>query len=100
MRPVSDNVNSETRLDKVLKSVADRGIKVNILVYQEPKIALTNDSAHTNDALEKLSKNIKVLRHPLQLRPKLFSHHEKMVVIDNKVGFMGGLDLCFGRMDT
>jgi len=30
----------------------------------------------------------------------LYSHHEKMVVIDNMVGFMGGLDLCFGRMDT
>jgi phospholipase D1/2 len=23
-----------------------------------------------------------------------------MVVIDHKYGFMGGLDLCFGRMDT
>lgn len=32
--------------------------------------------------------------------PMLYSHHEKMVVIDNNVGFMGGLDLCFGRMDT
>lgn len=32
--------------------------------------------------------------------PSKWSHHEKMVVIDQSVGFMGGLDICFGRMDT
>jgi phospholipase D1/2 len=30
----------------------------------------------------------------------LWSHHEKIVIIDQQVGFLGGLDLCFGRMDT
>ncbi|KAL2190140.1 phospholipase D/nuclease [Thermothelomyces heterothallicus CBS 203.75] len=29
-----------------------------------------------------------------------FSHHEKLCLIDGKVAFMGGLDLCFGRWDT
>ena len=29
-----------------------------------------------------------------------WSHHEKMVVIDRKIAFLGGLDLCFGRWDT
>lgn len=27
------------------------------------------------------------------------AHHEKFVVIDHKVAFVGGLDLCFGRWD-
>ena len=29
-----------------------------------------------------------------------WSHHEKVVVVDRKVAFLGGLDLCFGRWDT
>ncbi|KAL2266969.1 hypothetical protein VTJ83DRAFT_4246 [Remersonia thermophila] len=29
-----------------------------------------------------------------------FAHHEKLCLIDGKVAFMGGLDLCFGRYDT
>lgn len=29
----------------------------------------------------------------------MFSHHQKQVVIDNKVAFMGGIDLAYGRRD-
>lgn len=29
----------------------------------------------------------------------LWSHHEKCVIIDQSVAFMGGVDLCFGRWD-
>lgn len=29
-----------------------------------------------------------------------WAHHEKLCLIDRKVAFMGGLDLCFGRWDT
>ena len=46
-----------------------------------------------------MSENIKVLRHPPDFI-SFWSHHEKMVVIDQKVGYLGGLDLCFGRMDN
>ncbi|KAJ1283525.1 hypothetical protein BS78_03G134800 [Paspalum vaginatum] len=28
------------------------------------------------------------------------SHHEKIVVVDNQVCYIGGLDLCFGRYDS
>ncbi|CAH8564691.1 unnamed protein product [Dicrocoelium dendriticum] len=31
---------------------------------------------------------------------KFWSHHEKMVAIDQSIVFMGGIDLCFGRWDT
>lgn len=47
-------------------------------------------------ALEKMSENITVLRHPNYLLPHSWSHHEKMCVIDSSIGFMGGLDLCYG----
>lgn len=28
------------------------------------------------------------------------SHHEKIVIVDNQICFIGGLDLCFGRYDN
>jgi len=27
------------------------------------------------------------------------AHHEKLIVVDHRVAFAGGLDLCFGRWD-
>lgn len=29
-----------------------------------------------------------------------WAHHEKMCLIDGRIAFMGGLDLCYGRWDT
>lgn len=29
-----------------------------------------------------------------------WAHHEKLCIVDDRVAFMGGLDLCFGRWDT
>lgn len=29
-----------------------------------------------------------------------WAHHEKLLAIDGKLAFMGGLDMCFGRWDT
>jgi phospholipase D1/2 len=31
---------------------------------------------------------------------KYWSHHEKVVVVDNHRACIGGLDICFGRWDT
>ena len=28
------------------------------------------------------------------------SHHEKIVIVDNEICYLGGLDLCFGRYDN
>ena len=71
-----------------------------IVVYYESSF-LTNDSGHTIEALQSLhEKNIKVLRHPQIILPTYWSHHEKIVMIDQEVAYMGGLDLCYGRWDT
>lgn len=100
-RPVSLTKNTETRIDRILKTIAEKGVLVKIIVYNEPKIALTIDSEHTQQSLQKLHANIAVLRHPGYILPTfLWSHHEKMIVIDQELGFLGGLDLCYGRMDT
>ena len=100
-RPVSLTRNTYTRLDRILKRIAENGVMIKIVVYNEPKIALTIDSEHTQQSLQKLHANITVLRHPGYILPTfLWSHHEKMIIIDQEVGFLGGLDLCYGRMDN
>ena len=91
----------KSRIDNVLSIVANAGIKVNIIVYNGPKMALNIDSEFTQTYLSSLSPNIKVLLHPnYVLIPFLWTHHEKMVIIDQKIGFMGGLDIGYGRFDT
>lgn len=92
----------EYRLDTLLKRKADQGVKIYVVVYKEVEMALTLDSRHTKDTLQALSENVIVLRHPdHDLGGTFFwSHHEKFVVIDNELAFLGGIDLCFGRWDT
>ncbi|CAD6590007.1 MAG: hypothetical protein ASARMPRED_004515 [Alectoria sarmentosa] len=192
-RPPSKN--EQYRLDRMLQAAAQRGVKVNVIVYKEVTQALTRKylsptlpnylhsllprntdpvtralsgmglaatflslehmerenplivppltvcSYHTKHALEALHPNIAVFRHPdhlpdaqtlqssffsslqhLSLSAKTASqlpedalkaiygmnedvvlywaHHEKLCLIDGKIAFMGGLDLCYGRWDT
>ena len=179
----------------MLQAAAQRGVKINVIVYKEVEQALTRkylsptlpeylhsllpnsvdpfakgftgiglaatfaslqylekrnplilppltvDSAHTKHALEALHPNISVFRHPdhlpdaqtlqssfwsyiknIDLSAKtastlpedtlkaiygvnndvvlFWAHHEKLLIIDGKTAFMGGLDLCYGRWDT
>ena len=40
-----------------------------------------------------------MLRHPIAF-PIKWSHHQKTLVVDESIAFLGGLDLCYGRWDT
>ncbi|KAI9248403.1 hypothetical protein BY458DRAFT_560172 [Sporodiniella umbellata] len=92
----------EFRLDELLKRKAEEGVMIYIVVYKEVELAMTLDSAHTKKSLQSLHENIIVQRHPDHAVGGTFfwSHHEKFVVIDNRIAFVGGIDLCFGRWDT
>ena len=106
--------SQEWRLDQVLKRAAERGVKIYVIVYKEVKQAVTCNSAHTKHALEALCPegkpghgNIRIMRHPdhnfLENAGDMtfyWAHHEKFIVIDYDLAFIGGLDLCFGRWDT
>ena len=89
-----------SRLMDILYQCAVRGVKVYVLVYAECSLALTLNSTHTQHALESLHENIQVERHPVNSTTLLWSHHEKLVIIDQIIGYVGGLDLCWGRWDT
>ncbi|XP_044017865.1 phospholipase D1 isoform X2 [Aphidius gifuensis] len=91
------------RLDKILLRKAQEGVKVFIMIYKEVELALGINSFYSKQKLvEKCPENIKVLRHPDHARVGIFlwAHHEKIVVIDQSIAFIGGIDLCYGRWDT
>ncbi|PYH87668.1 phospholipase PldA [Aspergillus ellipticus CBS 707.79] len=104
----------EWRLDQVLKRRAEAGVKIYVIVYKEVNQALTCNSAHTKHALRNLCPegspgygNIKILRHPdhnifenAADMTLYWAHHEKFIVIDYALAFIGGIDLCFGRWDA
>ncbi len=106
--------NKEWRLDHTLKRAAERGVKIYIVIYKEVKQALTCNSEHTKHSLEALCPegtpgygNITIMRHPDHNffenagdMTFYWAHHEKFIVIDYDLAFIGGLDLCFGRWDV
>ncbi len=104
MKRPDSGVNSVYwRLDKMLLRKADEGVKVTILLYKEMQLALDLGSEHVVKLLGE-HKNIEVHRHPNMTTGirNLFrwSHHEKMVIVDGSIAFVGGIDLCYGRWDT
>ena len=99
LRPVRSLENEKSRLDKTLVRAAERGVSVYILVYKEFNVSMYNDSEHVRKSLHMAHPRIKVMRHPNQVI-SLWSHHEKMVVVDREAVYMGGLDLAWGRWDT
>ncbi|KAI0071462.1 phospholipase D/nuclease [Panus rudis PR-1116 ss-1] len=92
------------RLDRILKRKAEQGVKIYVVVYKEVTQTMSMSSHHTKVALEALHPNIACMRHPDHIGSKddveFWSHHEKVVVVDNHRACIGGLDLCFGRWDT
>ncbi|PRP76312.1 phospholipase D1 [Planoprotostelium fungivorum] len=89
----------EDRLDKILRRKAREGVKVYILLWKETSIAVKLNSAQTKRKMLSLHENIQVIRHP-PLEPLNWSHHQKTVVVDGDIAFVGGMDLCYGRWDT
>lgn len=74
-----------------------------ILIYKEIEVALGINSYYSKQRLvEQCPENIKVLRHPDHARAGVFlwAHHEKIVVVDQSLAFLGGIDLCYGRWDN
>ncbi|CAF1294151.1 unnamed protein product [Rotaria sordida] len=106
IRPSQDD---SMRLDNLLGKRAEEGIRIYILVFKDILPVVGLNSYHTKKKLVGKSpnkKNIKIIRHPdHRILPGtessfLYSHHEKTVVIDQRLAFIGGLDLCWGRWDN
>ncbi|XP_027363640.1 phospholipase D zeta 1 isoform X4 [Abrus precatorius] len=96
------HTHASSRLDNLLEAKARQGIQIYILLYKEVALALKINSVYSKRKLLSIHENVRVLRYPdhFSTGVYLWSHHEKLVIIDNHICFIGGLDLCFGRYDT
>ncbi|CAK6973095.1 LOW QUALITY PROTEIN: phospholipase D1 [Scomber scombrus] len=98
-RPVVEG--NRWRLDCILKRKAQQGVRIFVMLYKEVELALGINSGYSKRTLLHLHPNIKVMRHPDHVSSAvyLWAHHEKIIVIDQSVGFVGGIDLAYGRWD-
>ncbi|PSR92563.1 Phospholipase D zeta 1 like [Actinidia chinensis var. chinensis] len=99
-RPFHAHVSS--RLDALLEAKAKQGVQIYILLYKELALALKINSVYSKKKLLGIHENVRVLRYPDHFSSGvyLWSHHEKLVIVDYQICFIGGLDLCFGRYDS
>ncbi|XP_057957656.1 phospholipase D zeta 1 isoform X3 [Malania oleifera] len=99
-RPFHSHASS--RLDALLEAKAKQGVQIYILLYKEVALALKINSVYSKRKLLSIHENVRVLRYPDHFSSGvyLWSHHEKLVIVDYQICFIGGLDLCFGRYDT
>lgn len=89
---------ADPRLSRLLRGAANRGVRVFVLLYHETGAVVPNDSEWAEAEL--LHPNVFVVRHRSRFDiNRLWSHHEKVVVVDQQLAFLGGIDLCLGRYD-
>ncbi|KAI4806430.1 hypothetical protein KUCAC02_017256 [Chaenocephalus aceratus] len=98
-RPVVEG--NRWRLDSILKRKAQQGVRIFVMLYKEVELALGINSGYSKRTLLHLHPNIKVMRHPDHVSSAvyLWAHHEKIIVVDQSVAFVGGIDLAYGRWD-
>jgi len=88
------------RLDNILQIVAKRGVMIYCILWHETTLAGMNlNTVLTHKLLQSLHPNIHVILHPPST-PFMWTHHQKSVIVDDVVGFCGGLDLAWGRYDN
>lgn len=94
------STDSRKTLIDTLKTAAARGVQIRIMIFCEIEAALPTNSARAAKVLSEAHENIHVLRHPRGVETLYWSHHEKIVIVDQSIALVGGIDLAFGRYDT
>ena len=87
------------QLDNILKELAEKGVQIRVLLWDNVEMVESLGSSKTQTHLEDLHENIKVMRHSSSATAGM-SHHQKIIVVDEYLAFVGGLDICSNRWDT
>lgn len=88
-----------SRLMDILDYKAKEGVKIYILLYYDYFVLKLN-SKYTQNVFSKLNKNINLIRFPKDSNNILWTNHEKIVIIDGIIGYVGGFNLCWGSYDS
>ncbi|WP_374582010.1 phospholipase D-like domain-containing protein [Pseudoduganella sp.] len=91
------------------KILASENFRVFVMPWMSPKVGVDTGDLGTMLAIFQLNagrKNLQALCCPSAtqcdyrgIERSMFSHHQKLVVIDNEIGYVGGIDLAYGRRD-
>jgi phospholipase D1/2 len=100
-------LTKELRLYDVLLAAAKKNVKIHVMPWDDTKPMLTYD-AQTKSILESINDHKEVKSKPVQVilskamatvNAQYYSHHQKLVVIDRKIAYVGGIDISYGRFD-
>ena len=88
-------------LEAILKRKAEEGVRICIQLFDAPTLTLDHGLEETQRIFDAMhDKNVQVLMHASTMEHlKLWSHHEKLAIIDQKIAFVGGIDLCVNRWE-
>ncbi|MDB5802372.1 MAG: Phospholipase D/Transphosphatidylase [Rhodocyclales bacterium] len=95
------------RLYDVLLRAARRGVKIYVMPWDDTNPVQTYDD-QTKTMLESINGRSGVTGKPVTVliaksfaskNNSYFSHHQKQVIIDQKIAYIGGMDLAYGRYD-
>lgn len=93
-------------IDVFRRIIETKAVNIRVLLYESPLDAMP---PYTYDGM--VSKKINAINRPsnkgnirVALQPATsgtgFSHHQKFVLVDGRVAFLGGIDLSYGRYST
>lgn len=99
------------RLSELLADAIQRGVHIRIILYDSIYAAVDTHEEASQKKLSNLPKGKGSISVMVQNQNTgrdtfaadsgwLFSHHQKSVVVDGRIAFLGGLDLAYGRWDT
>jgi phospholipase D1/2 len=98
------------RLYDLLYRNAKRGVKFYVMPWDDTnpvqtyddqtRIVLEDINARLGLEGDKKAINVLLSSAVVTTNKKYFSHHQKCVVVDREIGYMGGIDLAYGRYDS
>ena len=90
-----------SRLDRLLLERAKNNVNIYILIWENLDSIIPTKSSYAKKYLSQLHSNIHIEHHASSVQQFLaWTHHQKSIIIDEKIAFVGGLDLCLHRWDT
>lgn len=96
------------RLYDLLLRCAKRGVKIYVMPWNDTEPIQTYDDQtkivleSINDTIAGHSKGhvyVSLSTSFANVNEIYFSHHQKQVIVDRKIGYVGGMDICYGRYD-